>query len=319
MARMSETSTSPVAPAVHGGMTPAGITYAGMGLNIALSAAKMTLGLLVGSQALFAEGLHSLSDLASDVAVLAGLRVSHKPADPEHPYGHRRVQTLVTMFIGAMLAGLAIWAATAAIRRWLAGEHPRYGLLPFALLMVSTVVKEWLFHATRRVGRRHADTSLIANAWHHRSDAFASLATAAGVLAVAVGGPAWGFLDHVTAIALGAVLGVMGLKLIAQAGQELVDRAPSRHVLETIERTVAGTEGVRSYHAVRIRQLGGALEMDVHVQVDPALTVVEGHDIASEVRRRVFEADRNVTVVLVHVEPANERAQQEDGPVYAPG
>jgi cation diffusion facilitator family transporter len=166
--------------------------------------------------------------------------------------------------------------------------------------MISVASKDLLYRLTRRVGLRFKDNSLLANAWHHRSDAFSSVAAAAGMLGVAIGGKEWAFLDHATALALSGMLVAIGLKLIAQAAQELIDRAPARSVMENIAGIVQSTAGVRSHHAFRMRQLGGRLEMDVHIQVDPNLTVCQGHDIATEVRRRIWEADPNVTNVIVH-------------------
>ncbi len=293
-------------------LSPAAVTWLGVGLNIALSATKIALGLAVGSRALFVDGLHSLSDLASDAAVLASLRVSTRPADPDHPYGHRRVQTLTAMFIGLLLLGAATWAAVSAVAGWREGVLTDYGWAPFILLLASAGLKEGLYHLTHRAARRRHDASLMANAWHHRSDAFTSLAGSLGVAGVALGGPEWGFLDHVTTLVLSGLLLGVGVKLIVGSAQELIDRAPGEHVMEGLAAVVARTRGVRGYHAIRMRQLGGKLEMDVHVQVDPHLTVRQGHDIATEVRRRVWRADPNVTTVLVHVEPATPDAQPGD-------
>lgn len=298
---------APPSEVASGGlMTPLGVTCAGLAGNVLLSGGKVVAGLAFGSQTLVADGLHSASDLASDFAVLAGLRVSNRPADPSHPYGHRRVQTLVSMFIGLLLVAAAAWIAYEAASTWQEHHARAYGWWPFVIAMTSVVTKEGLYRITRTVGRRCGDMSIVANAWHHRSDAFSSIAAAAGMFGVALGGPEWGFLDHFTAIALSALLIAIGLKLAFSASEELIDRAPDRRVMESVGRIVEGTEGVRSYHAFRMRQLGGKREMDVHVQVDPALTVAQGHDIATEVRRRIWEADPNVTNVIVHVEPVEE-------------
>lgn len=286
--------------------TSAGITVTGMAFNVALSAIKVAGGLLMHSQALVADGIHSLSDLVSDIAVLAGLGASHREADGTHLYGHRRVQTLVNLFLGGALSAAALYIGLSAGMAWRRGETPVYGWGPFAIAAVSIVLKEVLFRATIAVSRRTGDTALQANAWHHRSDAFSSLAVAAGMFGVAVGGESWAFLDPLAAIALAGVLVTMGLRISFTAAQELIDRAPARAVMENIAQVVAQTPGVRTYHAFRMRQMAGMLEMDVHVQVDPNLSVAEGHDIAAAVRRRIFQADRNVGSVIVHVEPAED-------------
>ncbi len=286
-----------------GALSPKGITWIGLATNVVLSAGKLAAGVLFGSGVMLADGVHSASDLVSDFAILAGLQVSARPADGSHPYGHRRVQTLAVMFVGGVIITAAMWVGVSAATKWHEGMAAVYGWVPFGIAAFSVAIKETLYRLTRNVGRRTGDTALLANAWHHRSDAFSSVAAAAGTFAVAWGGRGWGFLDHVMAIALAGVLVVVGLKLIGQAGNELVDRAPSREVTESIAAIVAETDGVRGYHAFRMRQLGGRREMDVHVQVDPALTVVQGHDIATRVRRRIYQADPDVTAVIVHVEP----------------
>jgi len=287
-------------------MDPTSVTVIGLVANIALSIAKVSLGLLFGSNVLLADGIHSGGDLVSDVAVLAGLNVSRRQADDSHPYGHRRFQTLVGLLIGGIVVASAVAVVIIAVEKWRRGVKIAYGWTPFFVAIASVVIKEVLFRLTRRVGRETGDTAVLANAWHHRSDAFSSIAAAAGMLGVALGGAAWGFLDHVTAIALAGVLIAMGLKLCFDAAQELVDRAPARAIMDHIGSIVARTEGVRTYHAFRMRQAAGTLEMDVHIQVDPTLTVGEGHDIAREVRRRIVLADPNVTSVIVHVEPAED-------------
>ena len=299
-------------------MTANGITWTSLVVNVLLTGSKLVVGVICRSQALVADGIHSGSDLATDVAVLAGLGVSSRPADPTHPYGHLRVSTLVAMVVGVALAGVAGMIAYEAIRllhNYIHG-HPvpevRAGL-PFWLALTSAPIKELMFQLTRHVGRKACDASVVANAWHHRTDAFAALAAAAGLGGVVVGGYGWRFLDPLTAIVLAAFLVAVSFKIVVEAASELIDRAPHQVVLDNIRRVLAGTEGVRSFHAFRARQMSGRVEMDVHVQVDPNLTVAAGHDIARAVRRRVQEADTRVVQVIVHVEPAVEAGRQPPG------
>lgn len=302
MARMLQHNPAPSSG--KGMFSPVGITLVGGVGNIVLSAVKITAGLAFASQALLADGIHSLSDLASDLAILWGLKVSNRQADQCHPYGHRRVQTMVAMLIGVLVVSAAVTIGVTAGTAWHDRQSVSYGWVPFLLALGSVAIKEALYRVTRRVGRRSGDLALMANAWHHRSDAFSSLAAAVGMGGVALGGNPWAFLDHATAIAMAALLVVIGLKLMGQAAQELVDRAPARELLEGLASVLAETAGVRSHHAFRVRQLGGKLEMDVHIQVDPGITVAQGHEIASLVQKRIARADPNVTTVVVHVEPA---------------
>ncbi|MCR4440119.1 MAG: cation diffusion facilitator family transporter [bacterium] len=291
--------------------TPAGVTWLGLGINCFFSAAKIVAGLLFSSQAILADGLHSISDMATDVAVLAGLRVSSKPADEAHNYGHRRATTLVTLFVGAALLLAAGWIGYTAVVTMREEHSAVEGLIPFIIAAASVPVKELLYQVTRRVGIRVSDSSLVANAWHHRSDAWASATAALGLAVVTFGGPRWAFVDHVTALVLVAFLIVMAAKIIWTSGSDLMDRAPDDVTLASIRRAVAQTAGVRSFHGIRARRVGDMVEMDVHVQVDPQLTVSQGHDIARSVRQRVVQQNPQVSQVIVHVEPSPERPEEQ--------
>jgi cation diffusion facilitator family transporter len=286
-------------------MSTVGVTVLGLGANVLLSVTKLAAGVMCSSQTILADGLHSLSDLVTDVAVLAGIRISGRPADESHPYGHRRVMTLVTAMLGVLLmtaGAFVVWQAVGAVHHGGPRSEVR-AALPLALACASIVIKELLYRLTVRVGRRAGDTSVMANAWHHRSDALSSVAAAAGLSAVLLGGAKWQVLDQVTAMILACFLAVVAWRIIRGAGDELMDRAPSRRVLEQIEQAVGQTGGVRSFHAFRARKLGGMVEMDIHVQVDPELTVARGHDIATEVCQRVEDRCPTVINVIVHVEP----------------
>jgi cation diffusion facilitator family transporter len=290
-------------------MTPGGITWGSFLLNVVLMNAKIVVGLLAHSQALVADGLHSASDFVTDIAVLTGLRMSKRPADPTHRYGHLRVNTLAALFVSGSLlgaAGLIVHNGILSLHNRLHGHEIKtvQADIPFWLAMCSVPLKEGMFRLTRYVGRKTANVSVIANAWHDRADAFASLAAAMGLGGVVLGGNKWQFLDAMTAIVLGAFVLVVALRIAASAANELIDRAPGAATLATIEKALSETAGVRSFHAFRARELGGKVEMDVHVQVDPELTVAAGHDIAWQVRQRVMQADERVVAVIVHVEPA---------------
>ena len=286
-----------------GVLTARGVTWLGLIVNVLLAAAKIAGGWVFGSQAILADGLHSLSDLVSDLAILAGLRVSARPADATHPWGHRRVSTMVAMFVGALLAVLAGGIIHKAILSFRVVHEPLTSLVPLVLAAMTIPAKEALFHLTRRVGRRVGDVSLLANAWHHRSDAFSSIAAAAGLAVVAAGGPTWAFVDELTALVLAAFLLVAAVRIMWSAAGELIDRAPSGAVIAAIEQAVAGTDGVRDHHAIRARRIGGKVTMDVHVLVEPDLTVRQGHDIATAVQKSVQRADADIVDVNVHVEP----------------
>lgn len=288
-----------------GWLTPRSVTWGSVAVNSALAIGKIAAGLTCASQTILADGLHSASDLLTDAAVLAGLRVSQKPADRSHPYGHRRFSTLVAMFVGATLLGAGAWIAYSAVVALHDSPPMVRADLPFAVAVAAIPIKELLYQLTRRVARREGDLSLLANAWHHRSDAFTSIAAAIGLGGVLLGGPGWRMLDSLTALVLSAFLVVIAARVIVSSAEELIDRAPGERTLSRIRDAMGRTRGVVSFHAIRARKVGGKVEMDVHVQVDPQLTVREGHDIATAVKRAVMEADANIVEAIVHVEPTD--------------
>ncbi len=297
----------------HGGrrLSPRSVTWLGLILNAILAVSKVAIGVVFASKTLLADGLHSGADLVTDVAVLTGLRYSSRPADLSHPYGHRRVSTLVAMGVGVALAVAAIFIAIDALRslrayldNHLAGQlRPA---VPFLAAMISVAVKEGMFRLTHRVALAEGDMSLEANAWHHRSDAFSSVAAAIGMGGALIGGEGWLFLDPAFAVMMSALLLLVAMRIMRRSAGELVDQAPSTATMESITRATALTAGVVSFHAIRARQIGGMVAVDVHVQVDPALTVSRGHEIAGAVKRSVIAADSHVVEVIVHIVPSGE-------------
>jgi len=271
--------------------------------NVFLTAAKIVVGLLFNSTAIIADGLHSGSDLASDAAVLWGISASRRPADADHQYGHSRYEAIVTMIVGFLLVVAALWVGIESVATMQLRHSGPTSWLPFCAAVATIVVKEVLYWVTVRVGRRHRNSSIVANAWHHRSDAFSSLAVAVGIAGATVGGPRWAFLDHLTAVVLAAFLVIMGFRIVRDAMRELSDRAPDAATKERIHVAIAGIKGVVGFHACRARRSAGVIDMDVHVQVAPDITVRAGHDIATEVEEAVQRAVPEVTDVVVHVEP----------------
>ncbi len=279
------------------------ITWLGLWVNAVLAVGKTLAGGVFGSQTILADGLHSFSDLVTDVIVLAGLRVSDKPADSNHQYGHLRVTTLVTVFIGASLLAVAVWIAWSSITTLREPHGVIRAAVPLAAALISIPLKEILYRITRRIGQRERDSSLLANAWHHRSDAFTSVAAAAGLTGVLIGGPSWAFLDHVVAIVLATFLMVVAIGIMRQSLSELADSAPPYDVLARISECIGATPGVRSHHAMRARRLGGRVAVDVRVLVDAEMSVQDGHDVAEQVQQRVLNCGCDVLEVVVHVEP----------------
>jgi len=292
------------------------ITLVGLGANLVLMGLKFAAGILGHSRAVLADAVHSLTDLATDLAVLIGMRYWNAPPDKGHPYGHRRLETVVTVAIGLSLATVGVGIAydsLASIREHHA-EAP--GWIAFAAAAASIFIKEIVYRATVVVGKRIKSAALIANAWHHRSDALSSIPAALAV-AVAAAYPSWTFLDHVGAIAVSLLILQAAWRIVAPAGRELVDAGAPPEVVQRITETALAIDGVDRVHAVRTRFVGSALQVDLHVMVRPDMTVREGHDISEKVKRALLASDMDVVDAVVHLEPDDESALGDSGPLEA--
>ena len=275
------------------------VTLVGLLVNLVLCAIKLVAGTLGHSRAVVADAVHSLSDLTTDIAVLAGSTVWDKPPDARHPYGHRRFETMVALFVGGMLAlaGLGLgWNAVSSFR-----EPPSAppGSIAFIAALVSILSKELLYRWTLRCGKCVGSIALEANAHHHRSDALSSIPTAIAVAAARLG-PAWLFLDAVGAIVVSLFILYSAWKIMWPGMMELTDFAAP----DSVQRRIAeGIPGVHEVHNIRTRYVAARLQIDLHVLVAPTMTVARGHDIASEVRDHLIEKGPNVFDVIVHLEP----------------
>jgi len=279
-----------------------GVTAVGLLLNLLLSAFKLVVGLLGHSQALVADAVHSLSDAATDVAVMVGARYWSAPPDASHPYGHGRIETMVAFSIGVILAGVGAglgYQALLALKLHQPG-NPSWPV--FVAACISIVVKEGLFRWQVRVGRRLRSSAMVANAWHHRSDALSSIPVAAAVLATRLV-PGWVFLDAVAAVVVCLFILHASWTIIWPAARQLTDIGASGQERDEIERLAMSIEGVREVHAVRTRQLGPGLQVDLHLLVDPETTVLRGHEISHLAKSRLMEQGPHVLDVLIHIEP----------------
>lgn len=276
------------------------VTLVGAAVNLVLSMAQLLGGFFAHSQGLIADGLHTLSDLASDFIVLLAARQAGRDADKKHPYGHGRIETLATSILGAILITVAGGIIVDTVGRFFTPDrllHPSKFALIFALLAV--VSKESLYHYTKRAGTRINSNLLIANAWHHRSDAISSLLVIAGIL-----GSLYGFVwaDALAAIAVALMIGRMGFKLLWQSAQELIDASLDDETVDIIKAAAQSVDGVVDLHQLRSRQSGGDAFVDVHVQVSPRISVSEGHHISDAVRHAISNAFPQISDVTVHTD-----------------
>ena len=278
-------------------------TVAGMVVNVLLAAAKGAGGVAFKSQALVADAVHSFSDLVTDIALLFGVRYWSAPPDAEHPYGHGKIETIITAFIGLALGAVAFELVHGAVQSIQSPEaHEAPGAFAFMIALVSIVVKEALFRWTRAEARRIGSSGLEANAWHHRSDAISSVPAAAAI-ALARIFPSAGYIDQLGAILVSILILHSAWKIMRPALLELTEGGGGDHASE-IEAVALAIPGVRSVHAVRARHIGSSIQADLHIRVDGDLTVARGHEIAHEVKKSVLASCSGVADVVVHVEPA---------------
>ena len=280
------------------------VTLIGSVVNLLLAIGKMLAGLLAHSAALFADGVHSLSDLITDFFVLFAAKHGSREADDTHPYGHGRFETLATVLIGVALIGVAFGIAWDSVSRLF---HPEELLAPglWALLIaaLSIAVKEWLYHYTVHVARRVKSEMLKANAWHHRSDSISSIIVVIGVAGTMAG---LEYLDAVAAVVVGVMVAKIGWDLARRSIYELVDTALDPERVEVIRQEILRVGGVRELHMLRTRHMGGEALVDVHVIVDPTLSVSEGHYIGEKVRQRLIEVVDEVADVTIHIDPEDD-------------
>jgi len=279
------------------------VTFAGMAVNVVTAVAKAAAGVMFSSRALVADAVHSASDLVTDLAVIFGVRYWVAPADECHPYGHGKIEALVTVFISAALAVVA-WELGADAVRALASCERRDppGVAAFLVAVVGIVLKEALFVWTRAVARRIKSTALEANAWHHRSDAISSIPVAAAVALSWLLPQLW-WLDSVGALVVAAFVLHVAWSLAHPALQELTD-ADVESKAAAVAQVAAAVPGVKGVHKTRARRYGGLFQADLHIQVDASLSVAEGHAIGHAVKDAVVGAGIDVDDAIVHVEPA---------------
>ncbi len=275
-------------------------TGVSIAVNVVLTALQIAAGVATRSQALVADGLHSLSDLASDAIVLVANRHAHRDADAHHPYGHRRFENAASLVLGLLMASVGIGLLVSAVGRLQSPDAvPPVHPAALGVAVATLVCKEVLFRYLLRVGQQVKSSLLVANAWHARSDAASSLVVALGIVGSLLGYP---LLDAVAALVVGLMIVRMGWRFAWDALHDLVDRAADADEVEAIRSTLAATPGVQGVHDLRTRRMGDLIVVDVHLEVDAGITVEAGHDIAVSARRAVMQRHR-VLDLMTHVDP----------------
>jgi len=277
-------------------------TFLGIGVNVVLAAGKLAGGVFGHSHALIADAMESLTDILSSIIVWRAVVLAAEPPDRDHPYGHGKAEAIAAAVVSTMLLLAALGIAINAGRQLFGPREPPRAFTLYILIGV-VVVKELVFRYVSRQAKMAQSGAVAADAWHHRSDAITSLAAAIGISACLLGGPRWVYADDASALFAAVIIGWNAWRLLRPALDELMDAAPSAVLLGQIRATAAAVGGVQAVEKCQARKTGFAYLVDMHIEVDPAMTVQEGHQIAHQVKSRVREAVPSVKDVLVHVEP----------------
>jgi len=280
------------------------VTLIGSVIDLFLGVAKIIIGFTAQSQALIADGVHSLSDLVTDFAVLYAAKHSHREADEDHPYGHGRIETVVTVGLGIALVGVSAGIMIDATHRLF---NPNTllspGMLALAIAFISVISKEAIYQYTMVIAKRYRSNMLKANAWHSRSDAISSIIVVIGIIGSMAG---LTYLDAIAAIGVGIMIAKIGWDLAWHSIKELIDTGLETERVKEIEKNILGVDGVTTLHILRTRQVGADALVDVHIQVEPYISVSEAHYISETVRSKLINEIEEVIDVMVHIDPEDD-------------
>ncbi len=283
------------------------VTIAGSIINVLLLVLKFAAGILGHSAAMIADAIHSLTDFATDVVVLVFVKLGNKPMDSDHDYGHGKYETLATAIIGISLfaVGMMIcWSGLVKTYHALCGEQLQQpGIVALVAAVLSIVMKEWAYQFTVRVGRKFHSEAVVANAWHHRSDALSSIGTMLGIGGAILLGDHWVVLDPLAAIVVSVFIIKAAWSLVMQSVKELTDASLSEKEEDEILKTASEEEGVGEIHNLRTRRIGNNIAIEMHVRMPGSLSLYAAHEHATAIEQRLKQKYGADTHVGIHLEP----------------
>ena len=283
------------------------VTLMGSVVNLILLAGKFAAGILGHSAAMIADAVHSLSDFLTDIVVIGFVRLSCKPADDDHDYGHGKYETVATSIIGMALLAVAVmlgWNGVEKIVRFIQGEIPESPeVIALAAAIASILLKEWIFRVTRKVAHEVGSQALEANAWHHRSDAFSSIGTAIGIGGAVVLGNGWAILDPIAAVIVSGMIALTALRLLRKASGELLEESLPKETVDRIMEIVYEDKLVRDIHNLHTRRIGNRIAIEMHMRLPGTITIEEAHRHASEIERNIRAEFGQETHIMLHIEP----------------
>ncbi|WP_207750654.1 cation diffusion facilitator family transporter [Anaeromonas gelatinilytica] len=269
-------------------------------LNTFLSILKIVIGLLANSNAMLADGIHSMSDVGSSLGIIVGLFIAKKPEDKEHQYGHEKAETIATFMLSMLLIAVGLNIGYSSVKLIFSGDVQVPGVAAIWAAIISIIVKEIQFRISMRTGKKINSDVLIADAWHHRSDALSSIAALIGIIGSRLG---YGFLDPLAGLIVSIIVVKVGVEIFIKGTNELMDESLEEEKLIKIVNSVLSHKGVKTINDIKARKHGSMAYVDIEIAVDPNISVIEGHDIAEDVENIVYEKIDNIKSVLVHVNP----------------
>ena len=284
------------------------ITFVGSVGNLILLLFKFVAGIWGHSSAMLADAVHSLSDFVTDVVVIVFVNISSKPKDAGHDYGHGKYETLATSIIGLALLVVGVSLFWDSLHKvfdyWVLGEPLESpGWIALMAALVSILIKELLFQITYRVGKRQNSQAVIANAWHHRSDALSSIGTTLGIGGAILLGPDWHVFDPLAAMVVSVFIVKVSLELMIPAINDLLEQSLPKEVENEILSIISENPKVKEPHNLRTRRIGNDFAIEVHIRVDGDMSVREAHALTKEIERKLYQKYGNTTHVVIHVEP----------------
>lgn len=283
------------------------VTWIGSLVNLVLTAFKLMAGFFGHSSAMIADGIHSFSDFATDIVVLISFKIAGKPADQDHAYGHGKYETLAAALIGGtlLLVGAGIFRE-GAVKIWNSTRGAPMvapGGIAFVAAVISIVAKEWLYRYTIKEGKRIESSAVIANAWHHRSDAFSSIGTMCGIGGAILLGEKWYILDPLAAVVASLFIIKVALEISSGSIKELTEKSLGVDIEEEILQMASSVEGVKNPHNLRSRRIGSDIAVDLHIRVAPAMSVTEAHAMTTIIENKIRARFGNSSFICIHVEP----------------
>lgn len=287
------------------------VTLTGSIVNVILLVMKFAAGIIGHSAAMIADAVHSLSDFLTDIVVIAFVKLSSKPADKDHGYGHGKYETMATSIIGMALVLVAVmlaWDGMAKIIQVIKGnalESP--DIIALVAAVVSILLKEWVFRITKKVALEVNSQALEANAWHHRSDALSSVGTSIGIGGAVLLGSQWAILDPIAAVVVSVFIFITAFRLLRQASGELLEESLPYETVEKIQEIVYRDPMVSDVHNLRTRRIGSRIAIEMHYRMQGDTTITISHDHATAIERALRAEFGQDTHIILHVEPVKER------------